>query len=88
MEPVAFTIAQLERRGSVGKRSFIYNEINAGRLEARKRGRNTIVTLEAERKYLESCPRVAPKPADGKPDPKAIERGKKAHQRPRQRASA
>ena len=38
-------------------RATAYREINAGRLEARKVGRKTIVTKEAERSWLKSLPR-------------------------------
>jgi len=46
-----------------------------------KRGRSTIITAEAERRYLEALPRIQPHPPDRKPDPKAIERGRLRHQR-------
>jgi hypothetical protein len=87
MEPVAFSIAELAKRGTVGRKSKIYDEINAGRLEALKRGRSTIITAEAERRYLEALPRIQPHRPDRQPDPKAIERGRLRHQRKAMNAS-
>jgi predicted site-specific integrase-resolvase len=39
-------------------RATAYREIEAGRLEARKVGRKTIVTKEAARHWLKSLPRL------------------------------
>lgn len=39
-------------------RSSIYNEIGAGRLSARKRGKRTIILFEDARAYLLSLPKL------------------------------
>jgi hypothetical protein len=39
-------------------RATAYREIDAGRLEARKVGRKTIVTKEAARDWLQSLPKL------------------------------
>ncbi len=37
-------------------RSFVYREIEAGRLTSRKAGRRTLITHEAAHRWLESLP--------------------------------
>lgn len=41
-------------------RSYIYELIAAGKLDARKSGHRTLLTVESLRKYAESLPRVNP----------------------------
>ncbi len=43
-------------------RSKVYEEIKVGRLIAVKVGRRTLITLEAERTWRESLPRIIPSP--------------------------
>ena len=55
----AYRINEICARNRVG-RTKIYEEIGTGRLEARKLGRRTIVTAEAERRWLDSLPILNP----------------------------
>ncbi len=54
-EPLAYSLPDFLERFSVS-RSTAYREINAGRLEARKRGSRTIITAEAAQAWLDSLP--------------------------------
>jgi hypothetical protein len=48
--------AWLKAAGNPFSRPTLYNEIHAGRIDARKRGRSTII-LTSPRAYFESLPR-------------------------------
>lgn len=56
------TLQDISDRG-LGCRSYLYNEINAGRLRAIKRGRRTIVLEEDLQTWLAKLPAVEPKRA-------------------------
>jgi Helix-turn-helix domain len=47
---------------SRASRTVVYEAIRAGELVARKRGRRTIVLQEDLRRWLESMPKIEPKP--------------------------
>jgi hypothetical protein len=59
---LAHSIAQLVEVSGLG-RSFIYEEIKAGRLVARKAGRRTLVLHEDAERWLGSLPTHQPQPA-------------------------
>ena len=52
-----FRIAEFCRRNAVG-RSFVYGEIAAGRLKARKAGRVTLIFPEDEDEWRANLPRL------------------------------
>lgn len=56
----AFTIAELTELGD-GCRSYLYNEIAAGRLRAMKRGRRTLVLAEDRAAWRASWPAIKPR---------------------------
>jgi hypothetical protein len=56
----AYTLDELTELGD-GCRSYLYQEIAAGRLRAVKRGRRTIVLAEDRETWRASWPTVAPK---------------------------
>ncbi len=58
----ALNISDICRRARVG-RSYVYAEIRAGRLTARKFGRATRVLLEDFRRWLDSAPAIEPDPS-------------------------
>ena len=53
MERKSFRIAELAKRHHLSP-AFLYNEINDGRLRARKAGAATIVTEEDEQAWLDA----------------------------------
>lgn len=53
----AATVTDRARRGPFGK-TFLYEQISAGRLKARKAGRATIILDSDWRDFLESLPMV------------------------------
>jgi excisionase family DNA binding protein len=55
----SLTIDELSKREGVS-RTYIYREINAGRLKARKRGRRTIILREDVRAWLKALPEYQP----------------------------
>jgi hypothetical protein len=55
----SWRIAELAKRNHLSP-AFIYNEINAGRLRARKAGAATIVTEEDEQAWLDAMPVIEP----------------------------
>jgi helix-turn-helix protein len=55
MEPLALTVAQAARLGGPC-RSAIYQDIRAGRLRAKKRGRSTFILVDDFKAYLASFP--------------------------------
>ena len=56
---LAYSIADLTRIAGVG-RSFLYEEIKAGRLIVRKAGRRSLVLAADATAWLASLPKVAP----------------------------
>jgi excisionase family DNA binding protein len=60
MEQQAYTIEEAAKAGG-GSRSTIYEEIRAGRLRARKRGRSTVILTKDLREWLEGLPLLDPK---------------------------
>jgi hypothetical protein len=54
-QQLAYSIPDLIKLSAVG-RSSIYEEIGAGRLKARKRGRRTIILREDAEQWLASLP--------------------------------
>ena len=61
-EKNAYTPAEICRRNGIGK-TKLYTEIKAGRLEARKAGRKTLITAAAEQRWLSTLPRVNSDPS-------------------------
>jgi len=59
-QPEALTLPDFLKRYGIS-RSTAYREINAGRLEARKRGSRTIITSAAAQAWLDSLPALKPK---------------------------
>lgn len=57
--PRAFTIADLTARG-FGSRSFLYDQIAAGHLTAKKCGRRTLIMAEALHEYWKGLPDATP----------------------------
>jgi excisionase family DNA binding protein len=57
---LAYTIAEVCIVGRTGRTS-IYDAINKGELQARKRGRRTLILADELRRWLESLPAVEPK---------------------------
>ncbi len=55
MEKMAFTIPEAVEAGA-GSRSVIYENINAGTLRAKKRGKRTVILAADLAQYLESLP--------------------------------
>ena len=53
--PLTYSIPELEREANVGK-TTLYQEINAGRLKAKKIGRRTIITADAAANWLAQLP--------------------------------
>jgi hypothetical protein len=60
---LAFSIAELVEVSNLG-RSFIYEEIKAGHLVARKAGRRTLVLHEDAESWLTSLPTHQPERAE------------------------
>jgi len=58
-EPLAFKFAKFCKLAGMGK-TAAYEEVAAGRLKVRKRGRSTIVLADEGREYLQSLPRIEP----------------------------
>jgi len=59
----AFTLEEFCRRLAVG-RTAAYEEINSGRLAARKRGTKTLIARSAARQWFADLPRFEPQTAD------------------------
>jgi hypothetical protein len=59
---LAYSISAFAEIAGLG-RSFIYEEIQAGRLKVRKAGRRTIILENEARGYLDSLPAVEPVPS-------------------------
>jgi hypothetical protein len=58
----AFSPDEFGRRNNIG-RTKVFEEIRRGRLDARKAGRRTIITLRAERAWQDGLPSANPKMA-------------------------
>jgi hypothetical protein len=56
----AFSPDEFGRRNGVG-RTTVFEEIRAGRLDARKVGRRTIITRQAEKAWQDSPPSASPR---------------------------
>ena len=56
---LAYSIADLTEVAGVG-RSFLYEEIKAGRLIVRKAGRRSLILAEDAAIWLASLPKIAP----------------------------
>jgi excisionase family DNA binding protein len=54
-EPLTVNIAEAERITGLGHRT-LYRELAAGRLQAVKRGRTTLIKMDSIRAYLASLP--------------------------------
>jgi excisionase family DNA binding protein len=59
-EREAYSIDQAAEASSIS-RPILYDEINAGRLRAHKRGRSTVILAEDLRSYLAALPPYVPK---------------------------
>ncbi|SDO20549.1 DNA binding domain-containing protein, excisionase family [Filomicrobium insigne] len=57
-EKNAYSPAEICRRNGIGK-TTLYAEIKAGRLEAIKVGRKTLITASAEQTWLTTLPRLS-----------------------------
>jgi excisionase family DNA binding protein len=58
--PIAYTIRAAVWASGLS-RSRIYELIAAGKIEARKEGRRTLIMAESLRRYLEALPTVQPR---------------------------
>lgn len=56
----AYSVAEFSYRNDIGH-TKTYGEINAGRLEALKVGERTLITAEAEKKWLARLPKYQSK---------------------------
>ena len=55
----AYSINQYSKVSGLG-RSFLYEEIRNGKLEARKAGRRTVILHDEGQRYLKSLPALSP----------------------------
>ena len=62
-EDGAFSIEEFCVWAGIG-RSAVYEEINDGRLDARKRGSRTLIPREAARRWLENLPLLKSRAAE------------------------
>ncbi len=60
LEPAANSISDIIRRAGFG-RSHLYQEINSGRLKARKLGAKTLILEDDFQEFLRSLPAFEPK---------------------------
>ena len=65
-QKIALSIAAFCAACSVG-RTFVYQEIAAGRLSARKAGRRTVIEAAEARRWLSSLQRIRPSRTPGVP---------------------
>jgi len=63
---IAYSIPEFCAACSVG-RTFVYQEIAAGRLSARKAGRRTVIEAAEARRWLSSLQRIPPSRTPGVP---------------------
>jgi excisionase family DNA binding protein len=63
----AFTVADAVRYSGIGK-SSLYDAIGAGRLDARKIGRKTLILAESLRSFIANAPAATVRTARRKPD--------------------
>lgn len=61
-EPLAYTLPDFLKLAGIGRTKF-YDDVNAGRLKAKKNGARTIVLAADAKAYLESLPALQPKAA-------------------------
>jgi hypothetical protein len=61
-EQQAFSPDVFGRRNGIG-RTTVFEEIKSGRLDARKVGRRTIITRQAEKAWQDSLPTASPRMA-------------------------
>ena len=73
VEKRAFELAELEERG-YGCRTFLYGQINEGRLRAIKRGRRTIVLAEDLARWVSGLPDYKPRANSGPDKARAARR--------------
>jgi excisionase family DNA binding protein len=59
---LAYTVDEAAFRAGLG-RDAIYDAVREGKLEAKKKGRRTLVTADALRRYLENLPALQLPPA-------------------------
>lgn len=59
MEKLAYSIEEVTEVAPLG-RDKVYAAINAGKLKAKKEGRNTVILAEDLREYLRSLPDYEP----------------------------
>lgn len=57
-DPQAFTVEAFCAAFGIG-RTFLYQEIAAGRIETRKAGRRTLIPAESARRWFEALPKGA-----------------------------
>ncbi len=67
---LAYSIDEYSEVSNLG-RSFLYEEIRNGKLEARKAGRRTIILHDEGQRYLNSLPELKPSTADAEQQAKA-----------------
>jgi excisionase family DNA binding protein len=67
---LAYSIEQLAKLTSLG-RQFIYDEISAGRLVARKKGRRTVILRSEAEGWLAAAPTIEASTASADPNPVA-----------------
>ena len=56
---LAFSVDELAQSSGLG-RTFIYEEINSGRLVVSKAGRRTLVLVENAKAWLNALPQLSP----------------------------
>lgn len=62
---LSYTVSEMVAATGLG-RSRLYEEIRAGRLRIVKAGRRTLILAIDLEKWLDSLPKGAPKPVDGR----------------------
>ncbi|MCQ4164696.1 hypothetical protein [Tahibacter harae] len=65
VERRAFSPAEIAARNNFGE-ATVWRQIRAGRLVAQKLGRRTFVTLENEKAWLDSMPRIVTASTDAR----------------------
>ena len=62
IEPLAYTLPDFLKLAGIGRTKF-YDEVNVGRIRAKKNGARTIVLACDAKAYLENLPDLVPKAA-------------------------